>query len=258
MKKLYILISVLLATALLTGCGVKSENTDSTAEMGNTESTERTGNTENTENILTSSSEPATCVSEEPASVKPADLGQITSKGYVNKYVGFGCDLGDGWVVESADQLQEITDDIKDTLAGSALGDTSDGQLQVMDMRAVNPESGGSVNVMYQEVSPSDMALYQEMDDDQIIDSVLKQKDAMIDSYAQAGMTVTEMGKIGTFFLGEDRVALRTVATAGDSELIMVQIFDFHLEGNFTAITTFSAYTPEELASMMLCFYPID
>ena len=54
-------------------------------------------------------------------------------------------------------------------------------------------------------------------------------KDTMIEAYAQAGMEVESIEKVTVNFLGQDRVALRTVSSVNGVAQYLLQVFDFHL-----------------------------
>ena len=249
MKKRYslILTALLVSALLLNGCG-SPDPTETSASP--------------TEAVAAPSSEatvPAQAPSESaPATTEeltPVVLGTVNGNVYENEYVGFGCEFPENWTLAPAEVLQELPDAVADILADTDL-DTS--IPQIMDLYAQDPEQGTSVNVLYTEMPATERLAYLLLNDDQIIDSVLEQKDLLVDSYAQAGMETQSIEKDSASFLGQDRVVIRTTCRANGLDICIIQVFDYHLGGKYAVTTTFSGLSPEAVENTMAMFYTLN
>ena len=95
------------------------------------------------------------------------------------------------------------------------------------------------------------------MSDEQIIDEVLKQKDSMIAAYAQAGMDVQSMEMVTINFLGEARVALKTVSDVQGVAQYTLQVFDYRL-GQYSVTLTATSFIEDNTQWVMDQFYPVN
>lgn len=237
MKKTFCaLLSLLLVAALgLTGCG----NTDQAP--GNQETSGET-----------------TAAVEEKIDAKPTSLGKLEGNVYTNTYAGFGCKLDDSWIVASADELQEMPDEINEMLDGTQLGEAASKIPQIMDMQAQSAATGSSVNVLYTQLSKAERMAYKTMNEEEIVDALLENKDIIIDSYTQNGITVKSMEKATAEFLGEEHTVCKTVGSINGVDVYIVQVLNHKLPGEYGLTITFSAFTEAEIESMMSCFYKVD
>lgn len=241
MKRTYcVLLSLLLVAVLaLTGCG----NAGKGAETKPNTTTESEG------------TNPATT---EKTDAESAGLGKVEGKVYTNTYVGLGCKLDDNWVIASAEELQDVPDEITEILNGTELGELANNIPQIMDMQAQSLDTGASVNVLYTKMSALEKKAYEQMNEEEIVDTILKNKDIIIESYANTGIEVQSMDKATMDFLGEKHTVCKTVGTAQGVEIYLVQVLDYKLPGQYGVTVTFCAQSEEEIANIMSCFYKVD
>ena len=81
--------------------------------------------------------------------------------------------------------------------------------------------------------------------------------DTLISSYAQAGIMVSTMEKVTVSFLGEQRVALKTVGTLADMDYYILQIMDYKL-GSYGVTLTLSSFVEDKTESMLELFYAVE
>ena len=237
MKKLICLLLVL--SLLLCGCGGNAEAPD---------------NKEVPQTAAPTQEAPET---EAPEETRPLSLGQTDGNTYINEYVGYGCRLSDAWVLYPADVLQEIPNDVLEALKGSELGDALEGVTQITDMMAENVDELTTVNVVYTKLSLQERLAYALMDDAAIMDEVLKQKDMLISSYAQAGINATAIESVTVTFLGQERLAMHTTATMQDVPYFILQVYDYHL-GGYGVVTTFASFIEDKTESLLDLFYALE
>lgn len=187
---------------------------------------------------------------------KEVSLGAMEGGTYTNDYVGFGCKLDGNWTFATAEQLQKLPANVKDLLADSELGDSISSLAQFFDMQAENVTDLTSVNVVYQKLDMKTRLAYAVMTEEQILDETLKQKDAMISSYATAGITVSTIEKVKVNFLGQERYALLTTSTVEDVPYFTLQLFEFKL-GAYSVTTTFASYIENNTQALLDLFYAI-
>lgn len=229
-KRAYIalILSVLMVLSILTGCGAKEP------EAG----------------TITPTDAPE-------AQEKEVSLGRMEGGVYTNPYAGFGCSLDSSWTFYTAEELQELPENTKELLADSELGETMSEYTQITDMMAENVNDLTTINVLYTQISMAERLLYTSMSNEDIIDATLDQMDALISSYAQAGIMVSTMEKVTVSFLGEQRVAMKTVATLADMDYYILQIMDYKL-GGYGVTLTLSSFVEDKTESMLELFYAVE
>lgn len=200
---------------------------------------------------------PTQAATEAAAEENPVSLGRLEGGVYTNDYAGFGCTLDSSWIFYSAEELQELPENVNEALKDTEIGDALEGVEQITDMMAENTDMLCSMNVLYQKMDAQTRLVYAMMSDDAIADAMLTQSDTMIAAYAQAGMDVTSMEKVTVTFLGDDRVALRTEGTMQDIPFYMIQLFDFD-QGSYSITMTFTSYLEDKTADMLALFYEVD
>ena len=238
MKKFVRILAALLALLLLAGCGAEPE------EVGGQ---------------LTPADDSTTPVeaTEVPDPEKKAALGRLEGGVYTNGYTGYGCTLDENWTFYSAEELQELPENVAELMEGSELAETGDFLGQITDMMAENANDLTTINVLYQKLSMQDRLVYMALNEEQIIDATLGQMDAMVDAYAQAGIMVDTMEKTTVTFLGEERTALLTSATIEGIPYYTLQLFDYHL-GQYSVTLTLASYVENNTAQLLELFYAVD
>ncbi len=250
-KKYSILMALVLVTAmLLAGCGSKDDSASKDSKEDAAQTTQDTGKTE----------DKGEDKDEAEAEIEETTLGTVEGNVYTNKYVGFGCKLDDGWVIQSAEELQDIPDNIREALKDTEMGASMDATQQIMDMQAANVETGSSVNVVYAKLGGSKMDILaaRMLSEEQIIDSLLSQKDMLISTYEAAGMEIKGMEKGTVTFLGEEHTVCKTHAVLNGMDYYMVQLLKYDLDGIYGTTTTFSGTSEENIQALMDCFYVVE
>ena len=188
-------------------------------------------------------------------SSKTMSLGRIEGGTYANAYAGFAIDLDSTWTYYTAEELQEIPENVSELFAGTEL---EEGVLTtITDMAAESAEHLASINVLYQKLDMGTRLAYAAMSDEQILDAVLEQSDTLIETYAQAGMVVTSIEKTTATFLGEEVPAMLTLYTLEDIPCYCLQVFDYHL-GQYSCTITFTSYLEDTTAELAAMCYPIE
>ena len=261
MKRLFVLILVL--SLLLCACGEDkpvsevTPQTNPTTEATAAPTTEPT--TEPTAAPTTEpTTEPTTAPTTEPAPTE-ADLsfGRIEGGVYTNTYAGIGCEMNTNWSFYSAEELQELPELTNGVIKGSELGKLTEKYTQFFDMQAENVTDLLAVNVVYVKIGMQERLLYAVMSEEQTIDEVLKLKDLMIQSYAQAGIEVTSMEKTKVMFMGEEHYAIRTEASTQGIPIYMVQIGNYKL-GAYGMTLTATSYLVDKTQNVLDMFYPVE
>ena len=191
------------------------------------------------------------------AAETPVSMGRLEGGTYINEYTGYACDLDSNWAFYTAEELQELPENVQEILADTEIGDNMEGIPQFTDMMAENVEKLVTVNVMYTKVGMQERLVYAVMSDEQIIEEVLKQKDSMIEVYAQAGMDVESMEKVTINFLGQERTAMKTVSNVDGVTQYTLQVFDYHL-GQYSVTLTATSFVEDNTQWVMDQFYPVS
>jgi len=233
-KRFFVLLIVL--SMLLAGCG------------GNVTEADVSGKVE-------PATEPA--AEEVPAEETPVTMGRIEGGTYINEYAGYTCSLDSNWIFHSAEELQEIPDNVKELLQGTEVGDQLDTFSQFTDMMAENVNDLVTINVLYQKISLQERLAFAMMSESEIADLALEDQDTLITAYAQAGMEVETMEKVTVTFLGEERTCLRTSGMMEDIPFYILQLFDYHL-GQYSVTLTVNSYMEDKTVQMLELFQPVE
>lgn len=187
---------------------------------------------------------------------RPVSLGRAEGGEYVNEYVGYGCSFGSGWTLYGADQLQELPDNIAEMMEGTEMGDKISQYTQITDMMAENVDQLTTVNVVYTQLGLQERLAYAVLSEKEILEQVLSQQDMLIESYAAAGIYVSDMELVTVTFLGQERYAIHTTATMQDVPYFILQVYDYHL-GSYGVVTTFASFIEDNTAALPVLFYSL-
>ena len=190
-----------------------------------------------------------------PAEEKSVSMGLLEGGTYTNAYAGFGFTLDESWTIYPAEALQELPENVRDMFEGTAYENVEINQFT--DVMAENVDELLTMNVLYQKVTLQERLAYAVMDDSDLLDATLEQYDTLVQAYANGGITVQSMDKKTVTFLGEERVALYTVASIQDVPYYILQIYDYDL-GEYALITTFGSYFEDNTESMLELFYTVE
>lgn len=196
-------------------------------------------------------------------SVTPAETENVVSMGrmeggtYTNEYVGLAMDLDSSWTYYSAEELQEMPNNVAEILKDSELGDAMDTLNQFTDMMAESVENLASINVLYQKLDLKARLAYAAMSESEIIDGLLSESDMLISTYAQAGIEVESMEKMDVTFLGENHAALHTAATIQGVNYYILQLCYYNL-GGYSVTITFASYVEDTTVELLDLCRPLD
>lgn len=234
MKKTISLLAVVLAlTLLLTGCAGKAPQTG-----------------------ITTTTKPA----EETVDVS---LGQVEGSVYENAFVGYGCALDENWAVYSAEELQDLSDLTKEMLKDTELLESSEQYHYFLDMKAENATDLTVINVGYTYLSVKDRLANALLNEEQLVDSTISQKDTLAESFAATGITLNSMEKAQINFIGQQRWAIHTDAVIsdeaiGDVPYYVLQIFDMTPGAAYYVTLTLASYLDDNTEALLDLFYPVS
>ena len=230
MKKI---ICVLLVMAmLLAGCGKGNNEQPGTTIQTPTETTEQVKLPE-----------------------RNVQMGTLEGGSYINEYVGIGIDMDASWSVVPAEQLQDLPENVRDMFKGTDLEDVQ--LTQFTDVMAENIDKMVNFNILYQKLGMKDRLAYAVMSEEQILDSILAMSDTLVDAYANAGIAVESVEKKNISFLGEDRVAMYTVASVQGIPYYILQLYYYNL-GAYSVTLTVGSFVEDNSQSVLELFYSLE
>lgn len=238
MKKRMLTLLLLVLALVLAGCSGSGENVSGTVSQ------------------IPDATEEAVGTQAPAEEENELSLGRMEGGVYTNTYTGYGCTLDSSWTFYTAEELQELPANAADLFEDSELLDSDTLLAQISDMMAENVDDLTTVNVLYQKMSMQERLAFAVLDENDEIDVILEQKDAMIASYAQAGILVETMEKKTVTFLGEERVALYTASTMEEIPYYTLQIFDYDL-GEYAVTLTLASYMEDRTGELLDLFYAI-
>lgn len=242
MKKFSLVLALLMIVSMLAGCAVVERIYGIADNMG--ANTRPAGVTEAVEET-------------EPAQENKVSMGRLEGGVYSNSYTGYACDLNTNWEFYSAEELQDMPQNVAEMMGDSELLDDETVLKQFTDMMAENTEDLMTINVLYQKLSLQERLGYAMMGEKEILESMLDMRDAMEATYANAGILVDNMEVVTVDFLGKERVALHTEATLQGVPYYVLQIFDFN-RGAYGVTLTLASFVEDNTTSMTDLFYAVD
>jgi len=186
----------------------------------------------------------------------PLSMGRIEGGIYTNDYAGFGCKLDNNWTYASAEELQDMPDDVQELVEGSELADNMDVYPQLFDMQAENVNDLVNMNVVYTKIPMKERLAYAVLSEEQELEQVMAQKDMLAESYAQAGITLQSMEIVTVNFLGEEHYAMYTVAETQDVPYYMVQLLNYDI-GAYGVTLTISSFIEDKTGEVLDLFYKV-
>ena len=239
-KRIVSLMLAVLMVLSLTACGAKPGPTEPAVTTAQTTAVP-------TEEPTTAPTEPENVLA----------LGVVDGNTYLNTYAGIGCTLDDNWVLHPAEDLQELPEMTKEMVKGTELENILAGVTQFTDMYAENVELLATVNVLFQKLELNQRLAYALMDEKEVLEATLEQKDLMIQAYAQAGINTESMEIITVTFLGEEHYALKTVAENQGVPYYCLQVFNFWL-GQYSTTITFASFVEDNTENLLELFYAAE
>lgn len=183
-------------------------------------------------------------------------LGYWEGDTYINEYTGFVCDLDASWTIYSAQDLQELPEQV--TNAGSEeLGDFLKNYTQLYAMMAENTTDPLSINLLYQKMTPEQMVYYGSLNKEELIDTTLAEVAMLEEYYSSLGITVYSHEKVKVTFMGEEHYALYSVMELQGIPYYTLQLVDYSL-GEYGMTLTLASYVEDKTQSMLELFKPLN
>ena len=205
--------------------------------------------------------EPPTTSTELPTeSVEEASdlsLGYWEGNTYINEYAGFVCSVDDSWQIYTAEELQELPEQIKEVTGGEKLSELMADFQQFTDMMAENVTDLTTVNLLYQKVPADQLALFRSISEEEAIDLTLQQVAQLEAYYNSMGITVHSQEKVKVTFLGEEHYALYSVMEIQGIPYYTLQLQNFTL-GEYGVTLTLASYVEDNTQSMLELFAPLN
>ncbi len=185
---------------------------------------------------------------------KTTSLGRVQGGVYVNEYMGISCTLDSGWEFFTAEELQELPQNVEELFEGTD-AEAAMSNLQVItDMSAENVDELTNMNIMYQKMSLQERLSFAGKTNSDVVDAmVTSQKDLLIATYAQAGINVQEMYKKTVTFCGEDRDVLYMVCDVSGVAYYAIQVFDYSL-GDYAVTMTVTSFVEDKTEDLLKLF----
>lgn len=185
---------------------------------------------------------------------KTTSLGRVQGGVYENEYMGISCTLDSGWEFYTAEELQELPQNVEELFAGTEAEDLMSNLQVITDMSAENAEELTSMNIMYQKMSVQERLAFGSMSNEDFVDAMLTaQKDVLIATYAQAGINVQEMYKKTVTFCGEKRDVIYVACDVNGVPYYAIQLFDYSL-GDYAVTMTVTSLVEDKTEELMTLF----
>lgn len=185
---------------------------------------------------------------------KTTSLGRVQGGVYVNEYMGVSCTLDSDWEFYTAEELQELPQNVEELFAGTEAEDFMSGLQSITDMSAENATELTTMNIMYQKMSMQERLAFAGMSNDDVVEAmVTSQKDLLIDTYAQAGINVHEMYKKTATFCGEECDVVYMVCDVNGVAYYGIQVFDYTL-GDYAVTLTVTSFVEDKTEELLGLF----
>lgn len=186
------------------------------------------------------------------AEERAVTAGVVADGVYTNEYVGVRFTAPE-WTMLGAQDLQNDLEDVNELLKGTEVGDAMAKVEQFMDLQAADPTQMMNVNVVYTKMKPLEAARYADMDEGAIIDETLEMTDAMMESYAAAGIEVESIEKATLFYAGQDHASIKMVGSIQGIPCYMAQVIDCKA-GAYNVVTTIMTIQEDRTAEVAEMF----
>lgn len=235
-KGIALLLTVLLVMSALAGCGDSGNKIEPLP--GDQETTEATEATESDRNGARVS------------------LGRMENGTYINDYAGYACKLDENWQCATAEELQQLPENVQDILSGTEIAENAGLPDSIYDVQAQNAAEGTLFNVLYKKLDNATRQAIQGMSDEDMVDSGLTQKDQMIEAYKAAQMEVSAIEKVKVTFLGKECAALKTTSTMQGVPYYTLQIMNYYL-GDYFVTLTLGSFGEDKTEELLEMFYAV-
>lgn len=250
LKLLALLLALIMTLSVFSGCGAKEPASGEIISHDEAEDEK----SHETEPPVAEEDSPE----EEPAAEeKTVSLGRLEGGFYTNTYAGFGCELDENWTFYTAEELQELPENLRETTSDTALGEMLDSYPQITDMAADNANDLTTMNVLYTKIPLQERLLYLTQTEKEILEITLNQQDMLAEAYASAGIELTGMEIVPVTFLGEDHYALKSTAITQGVDYYILQVMDYTL-GAYGVTLTVGSYVEDRTQDLLDLFFAVD
>ncbi len=252
-KKVTGLVMVLAMAMAFAACGGKDAEDISGKITPVVSDEQEKGDTDVTPTEAAKDEEPeATEAPEEEG--KATSLGRVQGGMYVNEYMGVSCTLDSNWEFYTAEELQELPQNVEELFAGTEAEDFMSDIQSITDMTAENATELTSMNIMYQKMSVQERLAFAGMSNDDVVEAmVTSQKDLLIATYAQAGINVHEMYKKTVTFCGEECDVVYMACDVNGVAYYGIQVFDYTL-GDYAVTLTVTSFVEDKTEELLALF----
>ena len=175
----------------------------------------------------------------------PVEMGQITGLNYESGYIGIGCNLPEGWVFYTDEEIAALNG-----LTAGLMGDEYQQALQsadlLYDMHAANAD-GSNTNVILEKGSALELLV---LNLENYVDSV---SPSVAEAMLSMGFETYECEKSYVTISGEQMVCIRGVGTLMGATIYQYSI-PVKCSGHLATISVCAA-TEEALDEIVNCFY---
>lgn len=240
LKNLALLLALIMVFSVFAGCAAKEP---ASGEISSREEAEEEQIPE---------AEPEVIEEETPVS-----LGRMEGGVYTNTYAGFGCELDENWTFYTAEELQELPENVNEAFGDSELGELADGYAQISDMAADNANDLTTMNVLYTKLPMQERLFYLTLTEEELLEISLNQQDMLAEAYAEAGIELVSMEIVPVSFLGEDHYALKSTTVTQGVDYYILQIMDY-TRGSYGVTLTVGSYFEDKTPQLLDLFFAVD
>lgn len=195
----------------------------------------------------------ATTKATEATQTNSGGLGRMEGGTYTNEYAGFAVVLDEKWTYYTAEELQDLPDNVKDLFADSEIADNMEKYTYITDMMAENATDLTNINILYQKLTMADRLQAATKTEEALIDSVLASKDLMLSSYQTVGIDASAIEKATLKFLGENHFGIKTTASVQGVPCYISQIILSDL-GAYSVTLTVTTYNEDNTQAILDLF----
>ncbi len=188
---------------------------------------------------------------------EPLSLGSMDGGVYTNTYAGLRCTLDESWTFYSAEELQEIPDAVKDLAEGTDIAEMMENVEQYTDMMAENAEMVCSMNIQMTKLDLVSRLAYMAMSEQELMDGMMEEKDSLISTYEQMGISVSTMELRKVTFAGQERVSLYTAGETSGVPVYMTQLMDYK-RGGYGVTLTLTSFLEDNSGTMLALFEVVE
>ena len=198
---------------------------------------------------------------EETTEETPVSFGEMNGGRYENTYAGFGVELDENWIFYSADELQNLSDEVKEMFSSSEkVSEAVEEYPTVVAMKADNENDLCSMNLGYSRMSLTERLAMGSMSEEDLINTMLGDAETMAmvkEAYEAAGITIIDMSIADVTFKGEPHKAMKSDCEVQGAPYYIAQILDYS-RGTYGITLTVSSYMEDKTADLLAMFYKID